>query len=290
MNIRKMIPFAAALVLSAGVLSVIPETERYTGNTAVTVSAAESSSDFVIKTDSGGKKYVESYSGSGGDIRIPDGVNYIADCAFMENPDITGVTFPKSCAAVGENSFSFCPALKSIVFEGDACIEAYAFSECHALESVAVKGSIKDRIGVYAFLHCRSLKTVKISKNKYEFGIYPAAFYECASLSSINIPGKCTEIGEKAFMNCFALERLTVPAKTVLEEKSIGYAELLPKDHSVRFKCFAADGRKSGYYYDSTGEVVKVTPKAVTVISSKGSFAEKYAGENGVKFKAAKKK
>lgn len=84
--------------------------------------------------------------------------------------------------------------IKKVVFNGDATIGNDAFDWCLNLESVTVKGSIREVIYASAFYGCESLKTVKIEGNKKNFVIGGNAFRDCCSLTSINIPSKCTEI------------------------------------------------------------------------------------------------
>lgn len=320
MNMKKIAAIAAAAVMAVGICAGVPAGTENSSLFAVTAEAA--SSDFVIETDSYGYKYVSGYTGKGGNITIPDGVDYIGDEAFGSfddeskmNNTITSVTFPKSCMLVGENAFTYCSSLKSVVFNGDASICDEAFFRCAALESVTVKGSLcmksyglstmSGGIENSTFSDCVSLKTVKIEKNDYEFSIGNCAFKGCISLSSINIPDKCITIGHSCFDNCFALEKLTIPAKTKIvkgadydkswygdsfEPYYFGYASISNKEGGSPDLPFLADGKKSGYYsywarhQDQNMKEVFVTPKQLTVTVTKGSSAEEYCKENGIKY------
>lgn len=291
MNIRRITAFAAAFVLSAGIVAYADCGVDPSGSNFTVSAAEDADDDFVVKTDKSGKKYVESYKGEGGDIRIPDGVEYIGGYAFEFNSTVTGVTFPESCVKTGQGAFTFCSALKSVVFEGDAEIGAMAFSDSYALESVAVKGSIIEEIGDNAFDRCASLKTVKISGNENKFTIGNSAFRNCYRLKSVKIPSKCTKIGMQAFENCFSLRSLTVPAKTKMDFRCAGYAYIaLEEDDYNSAREFVADGKKSGYVFDHKTEKydMKVTPKPITLNVRKGSPAEKYAKENGIKYRYPK--
>ncbi|MCM1480742.1 MAG: leucine-rich repeat domain-containing protein, partial [Muribaculaceae bacterium] len=304
MSFKKIIAVAAAFVMAAGIGGAFPENTVWE-DVSITASAA---SDFKTKTDSDGLKYVYSYTGKGGDIKIPSGVAYVEEKAFAENTKITGVTFPKSCDFVSESAFAYCTKLKKVVFEGDADLCPGAFYKCVSLQSVTVNGSIREGIGSSAFENCQALTTVKIKGNAYDFWIGPNAFYNCYSLTSVNIPGKCEEIYDAAFLNCFNLTKLTIPAKTEINpddgKAPFGYAELFTteddcnafldgeSDYDLRL---AKAGGKSGYsekYTIYTGsedyllysEAVKYTPKAITLTVTKGSPAEKWAKANGVKY------
>ena len=266
MNIKKITAFAAAVIMAAGICTGVPTGTENISPLAITAEAADS--DFVTQIDQDGDKYIESYKGKGGDVVIPDGVIWIAKGVFAGNNKITSVTFPKSCYWIEEDAFKECVNLKKVVFEGDATICKGAFEWCYNLESVTVKGSISVGIYANAFYGCESLKTVKIAKNNYDFVIGGSAFRDCYSLTSINIPSKCTDIYGCAFLNCFSLTKLTIPAKTKIntdasDECHFGYAYLYETKKDVEnavygnnssTKIFVADGKTSGYtiYYKVT--------------------------------------
>lgn len=321
MNLKKLTAIAAAVVMAAGICAGVPTGTENGSPLAITAEAADNG--FVIETDGNGYKYVAEYKGKGGDIKIPDGINYVVPYVFKENKTITGVTFPKSCDVIGSSAFEECTSLKTVTFNGDAVILDDAFRRCSSLTSVTIKGSLRKQYYGYlggfgieygAFSDCVSLKTVKIEKDEYEFSIENGSFEGCISLSSINIPSKCTRIGYRAFNDCFSLEKLTVPAKTTcggyagvdgnhpdIEQCCFGYACLHDKKIVVRGgkneaeydqrQPVVADGKTSGYYGyykywgNDTGWTYKyVTPKQLIVTVTKGSPAEEYCKENGIKY------
>lgn len=305
MQLKKLAALAVSLVMAAGVCGVAPVNNDFEG---ISVSAS-AASDFTIKTDSDGLKYVSKYNGRGGDIRIPDNVSYVGANAFNENDTVTSVTFPESCDYVDEDAFSSCPRLRKVVFEGDADICQGGFYKCINLTSVTVNGSIREGIGASAFLNCQSLTTFKVKGNKYDFFIGEYAFLNCYSLTNINIPDKCNEIYGGAFLNCFSLTKLTVPENAVINENDgigayhFGYAMLFPTEED----CIAfiegedeydanvyVSGAKTGFSekytrYQGTSylfyyEAAQYTPKAITLTVTKGSSAEQWAKENKVKY------
>lgn len=305
MNMKKVTAIAAAVIMAAGICTGVPTGTETASPLAVTAEAA--SSDFVIKTDDDGDKYIAGYKGKGGDVVIPDGIVWIDEKAFFGNDKITSVTIPKSCYnIISSYAFAECVNLKKVMIEGDIGINVGAFQYCINLESFTVKGSIHDGIGAGAFDCCEKLKTVKIGGNEYDFVICQNAFDRCYSLTSISIPSKCTKIYGAAFGSCFNLTKLTIPAKTKIitengQRYHFGYAKLTGMD------AFVADGKTSGYvnhliskdeaekngtpyalYEDSNvlayGDREKVTPKQLTLTVTKGSPAEKWAKANGVKY------
>lgn len=304
MQLKKLAALAVSLVMATSVCGVIPVNTDFEG-ASITASAA---SDFKIKTDSEGFKYVAAYTGKGGDVKIPKDVSYVGKKAFEDNSTVTSVTFPASCDFVEESAFAWCTKLRTVTFEGDACIDHNAFEYCITLQSVKVKGNIRDGIGYDAFLHCQNLTSVKIEKNENPFWIGEEAFYNCYSLRSINIPDKCTKICGRAFLNCFDLTSVTIPEKTAFTDGDchFGYAELFINaedceaqfigESDIRPNCIVAGG-KAGYaikltYYGGTQyslyrEPMSYSPKAITLTVTKGSPAEEWAKENRIKCKYA---
>lgn len=311
MRFKKLTALALSMVIAAGVCGVIPTSTDFDA-ISVTASAA---SDFTIKTDSDGLKYISKYTGSGGNIKIPDGVDYVGKNVFEKNKNVSSVTFPESCFMVEENAFYLCTKLRKVVFEGDVCICANAFEKCVSLESVTINGSILAGISGGAFRDCQALASVKIKEDKNEFWIGAYAFYNCYSLIKMNIPSKCTEIFTCAFMNCFSLTDLTIPAKTkisdnydeeIVQNKQFGYVQLFPTEDDCLAYIEGEDdyalntvlaGGKAGYSekftrYPGTSyqfyyEAAQYSPKAITLTVTKGSPAEEWAKENKVKYKYA---
>lgn len=313
MKMKKIIAIAAAAIMAAGVCTGLPTGTENAPAMAITAEAEDS--DFVIKTDDDGDKYLAEYKGKGGDVVIPDGIVWIDKKAFFGNDKITSVTIPKSCYNFISNyAFAQCVNLKKIVIEGDIGIGVGAFECCINLESITVKGSIHDCIGAHAFYRCEKLKTVKIKGNKSDFVIYNDAFRDCFSLTSINIPSRCTEIYGGAFLNCFNLTKLTIPAKTKINTENDGkyHFGYVSVEGEVGQFIFVADGKKFGYtrrlyskkeadkkgitYAPVKGSDILVQgvldvidpPKQLTLTVTKGSPAEKWAKENGVKYVYAK--
>ncbi|GFH49991.1 leucine-rich repeat domain-containing protein [Chaetoceros tenuissimus] len=78
-----------------------------------------------------------------------------------------------------------------------------------------------------AFMHCKSLVYVKLSRNLQY--IVRDTFFNCISLVSLFIPSSCRGIGYAAFERCPKLIMLSVPQHTVLEEDVIVGTALIEK-------------------------------------------------------------
>ncbi len=306
MKSNKIIASLLASMLALGTFTALPA--QYASNIGVGITAEAAESDFVIKTDKDGNKYIASYKGKGGDIILPKGP-YVGDNAFKGNTSITSVTAPEDYY-FGTSAFENCINLEKITIEGNATFGLYSFQNCINLKTVEVKGSIDVGIYAQAFSFCYSLEKVSIKKNDSKFAIGIGAFYECHSLKSINIPSKCTEIYQQAFLNCFNLETITVPSDTnflSVDETGVmnqmGYFRGAKTEDDAwddNWYSDVADGKTSVYsQYRATkkGGILmedgtyfdykKFTPKKLTMIVTKGSDAEKYAKSNGIAYKYA---
>ena len=67
-----------------------------------------------------------------------------------------------------------------------------------------------DIIGEYAFFDCSSLTSVNIPSSVTK--IENTAFCGCTSLTSVNIPSSVTEIGNRAFYKCRSLTSINIPS------------------------------------------------------------------------------
>ena len=92
--------------------------------------AMSSSADFVIQDGE-----LKNYTGSGGDVVIPDGVTSIGEDAFRNCGTLTSVVIPEGVTSIGWHAFSGCSSLTSITIpEGVTGIGWYAFSGCSSLQ------------------------------------------------------------------------------------------------------------------------------------------------------------
>lgn len=308
MLMKKFTAVIAALVITMGsFLSIYAESPGYTA-------AFSDSGEFIIETGNDGLKYISSYYGKGGDIRLPENANGVLKDAFKGNMDITSVTIPPNCTYLDTGAFQYCANLEKVVVKGDVSFGDSAFGTCPSLETVIVEGSVMD-IKSGAFYECTSLKTVQINENKYDFSIGTVAFFDCHYLASINIPDKCKEISPGAFHNCFSLTNLTIPENTNIiyddYAYNLGMLELM-EDYKDPESLFwgVSDGKIAGYgrtYYSKDTapsgktmpyehsenivyKIKKFTPKALTLTVTEGSAAEKYAEKYGIAYKYAERK
>lgn len=295
MKIGKLIGAALSVVIAAGVITVFPAEYPNEFDISMTASAE---GGFLVKTDSDGDKYITGYTGSGGDIVIPEGVTWIGEKAFYGNRDITSVTIPASCWYwVDKQAFAFCPNLKSVTFKGTiGGIGEEAFYACTSLENVTFGGnvgmqSLNGGIGSYAFSYCISLKTVDFKKSDAQVDMLGGcAFSDCTRLASINLPSNLNQIYDDVFINCSSLASIEVPARTKISgEHTFGYMYGKKTSSSLFNSYVKADGstkvsisywkESEGNFSESTGNL---TQKSITITAAQGSDAAKYAESNKI--------
>ncbi len=178
-------------------------------------------------------------------ITIPDSVKSIDNYAFSGCTSLTSVTIGNGVTSIGGAAFEGCKSLTSVTIgNGVTSIGGAAFEGCKSLTSITIPDSVTS-IGRYAFRWCSSLVEINVggenasyssengvlfnkektklitypSGKKDEFYVIPdsvtsidnSAFYNCTSLTSINIPDGVTSIGGDAFGDCTSLTSITIP-------------------------------------------------------------------------------
>lgn len=209
---KKIISGLLSVTLALGAVTFIPEQLSVNENTGIVASAAEfykKVNGFVLSKDGYGDIFVSSYEGKGGNITIPSEATYVGESAFAYNTSITGVTFPDGTTkcGIGNNAFEGCTFLTNVTIKGD-------------VGSGGIDGICAD-----AFARCHLLKTVTFTKSDAHVSfIGEAAFMHCYSLSKINIPADTVKICNNAFTNCLKLSSITLPKKVQIEgEFAFGY-------------------------------------------------------------------
>ena len=140
--------------------------------------------------------------------------------AFSDCTSLTSIEIPASVETIGCGAFKGCTSLQTVTFEKGSklkTIEESAFEDCTSLTSIEIPANV-ETIGSRAFARCTSLQTVtfeKGSKLKMIEGSYSSssyyygAFYDCTSLTSIEIPASVETIENSAFNGCTSLKTVT---------------------------------------------------------------------------------
>ncbi len=191
-------------------------------------------------------------------ITIPDSMTSIGYGAFYSCSSLSSISIPDSVTSIGNYAFSGCTSLTSITLPDSVTSIAYcAFSGCSALESITLPDSVTS-IGDYAFISCSALESITIPDSVTSIGY--GAFSGCSALTSITIPDGVKSIGARAFDSCTSLTDITIPdSVTSIEDFALGYS------------------------YD--GQSFNKQP-GFTIKGYEGSEAERYANDNGFRFRA----
>ena len=219
------------------------------------------SEEELIYTIINGRAVITGFRGEPEFLEIPQ---YIESCkvteiklgAFYGCSSLKRIALPPTLEKIGENSFYACYSLEEVIIPdsvvkiGNGC-----FCGCTSLSSVTIPLGISE-IPVSCFRACVKLETVNIPYNIHKIGAY--AFSGCTGLKTVTLGEELKEISERAFFMCDSLEKLYIPSSlTLLEKEAVGYGP--SNQGAAPMTGFELSGRK-------------------------GSAAEKYASECGMKF------
>ncbi len=124
--------------------------------------------------------------------------------------DIVTATITGEAKTVENGSFAYMPALTEVnILFSLGTIEAYAFQYCENLKTVFT-GSIEE-IQEFAFYNCASLESVDIYGGLPEGKVGRNIFLDCAKLSNVVLRNGTLEIGEAMFKGCSSLEEIILP-------------------------------------------------------------------------------
>ncbi|MDE6301769.1 MAG: leucine-rich repeat protein [Muribaculaceae bacterium] len=130
-------------------------------------------------------------------------VTMVAGSGFSRCNKLTEVTIPGFIKLLGNNAFSHCDNLESVVI-------------MEGVTTVAKSGNIESGEVGYAdydqsaFAFCPNLKSIKIPST---FTVIPRMFLVgCTSLTSVDIAEGVTDIAERAFSNTSSLKSLYLPS------------------------------------------------------------------------------
>ena len=200
-----------------------------------------------------GDSPVFSYCTALATLNIGERVTSIPPFAFYGCSGLAELTIPDNVTSIGNSAFAKCSGLVEVtIHEGITYIGTFAFYQCYGLMTLnfnAVNCTYMGTSGQPPFSQCTSLSTLNIGENvtfipEYAFrlcdgvatinynatncstmtstyaGLTVSAFYDCSSLSTLNIGDNVESIPEKAFQDCPIVGALVLPNSVV----SIGYS------------------------------------------------------------------
>jgi hypothetical protein len=216
--------------------------------------------------------YAFKYCSSLTSINIPESITSIGKGSFYYCSSLTCINIPESVTSIGYGAFEYCQKLINISVPQDVrIIDCYTFKGCSSLTSVSIPESVT-RIEYNAFSGCSSLTYVNIPEGVK--GIATATFENCDSLISVSMPERLELINEYAFKNCSSLTSINIPdGVTIIGSDAFkncsSLTSLTIPDSVTSIGCGAFEGCTN-----------------LTIYGKSGSYAETYASENSIPFKA----
>ena len=146
-----------------------------------------------------------------------------------------------------------------------------------AVEEIIVPSTV-EKIGESSVTFTNKLKKVTLNEGVKEIGECCFAYND--SLNEVTIPSTLKTISLGAFLDCVLLEKISLPEGVErIEEAAFAGCIKLKEIHipgSVTFIQRGTDDKSSAFYDDEN----------VTIYAPKGSYAEKYAEQENIKFVA----
>lgn len=203
---------------------------------------------------------------------VPSGVKKIGDYAFYGQADegISGITFPEGLEEIGNRAF-------------------YGMSNS-SFTSLSFPDSLK-KIGDYAFAYVASSSEGLIQQITWGTGLEEigyAAFFGQYFKGTLTLPEGLKKIGERAFSNCSAIERLVLPS--TIEYLAPGFAAYaqgigeikIAGDENANYKVvdntlYTKDGSILVYSPANRVDLSEITvPAGVTQIADYAFYCNKF--------------
>lgn len=244
-----------------------------------------------------------------GNIVLPNSVKIIGNAAFAYSKCIN-VVLGSGVEIIGEAAFANCEGLASVIlgsydFVSGELIESSlktignnAFQDCKSLASIEIPNTVTS-VGSYAFLDSKIWENHEdgvvyadkwvvgftdtlngnISLKAGTVGVANYAFYNCSTLTGIEMPNSVKLVGRAAFYKCGQLTSVKLPnTLEVIEDYTFYHCDRLQLftlppalrtiGRSAFYKCGSV-ASESSTFVDGTDDTL-VIPSAVTTI---GDFA-----------------
>ena len=191
------------------------------------------------------------YSGTDSTFELKPGTTGIADAAFIDCKNLSGIYYKYMGSLYYQDRFP-----SGVINIGNS-----AFLGCSKLKKIIIPHDVTD-IGNSTFRGCTSLEEVKMHSAINSIGA--EAFYGCSELSSITIPENITQIGTDAFYNCYNLTSIicNIPAEKLF---AIDYDDIFSSYNNTKRTLYVPKGAKEIYMatdgWKEFAYIVELEPK-----------------------------
>ena len=140
------------------------------------------------------------------DVELPTSLTYLGGWAFRYCSSLTEIKLPSTLMDVAFTTFHGCTNLTHLEISSNLHMDMGSFDN---LRTVKVNEGVTS-IGERAFYECTSLTSIELPSTLTSVGA--SAFYGCTSLTSVELPSALTSIGEWAFYECTSLTSINLPS------------------------------------------------------------------------------
>jgi hypothetical protein len=207
-------------------------------------------------------------------IVIPEGVVDVGSQTFKNCLFLETVNLPSTVRVIGEEAFFGCQKLSRITLGSQLEeIGPAAFEGCENLESIDIPSNIK-KISRQAFTGCHQLHNISLGSQLKTLGF--SAFEDCENLESIVIPGGVMNIDLATFYGCKKLTRVEIQDGV----ESIGSA-VFNNCENIEYLYIPASVHVISELFSN------LKSSKLTIYTPKGSYAEAFCQEKGIKYVAS---
>ncbi|MBQ4451219.1 MAG: leucine-rich repeat domain-containing protein [Clostridia bacterium] len=224
-------------------------------------------------------------------LNIPDGVTYVGENPFKFGTDVSNLIISEEHPYLDIiNGVLFSKPDKRLIcdLKSDRCehysipygvriIGSFAFYNSPNIKSFEIPGSV-ETIGDYAF--CKNTEIQKIAIPEGVRAIGESAFDGCSELRSIIIPGSVKSIGKDAFKSCMVLKEVQLK-EGVTTIGECAFAKCYNLELVVIPASVTSIGENA---FDLERYASYTVNEKLTMIVTKGSYAEQYCIENEIAF------
>lgn len=221
-------------------------------------------------------------------IDIPASVTEIEENAFLYS-SINTINYADELETLPDNAYSGAEKMKTVKLPSKlTAIPDFCFDGCTLLSSVDIPETVTN-IGRYAFSGC-GVKELVIpdTVNTLEEGAF-----SCSHLTSVTIPDSITELPDKLFEGS-DIKTVKLPSglKVITEDmfyscNSLAEVDIPVSVTEIQSNAFAETPLSSLYIPESVTKIAADAfwhSKIETIYGVKGSYAETFAKEQGIRF------